>query len=68
VEFDVVGNDRIALQALADATGGAMVLPTQHRAVDFKWPRREWRLLPWLATAGAASIAVSLIVWKRAGV
>ena len=63
-EFDTVGVDREALSRLADRTGGRVIEPTDHRPIEFRWPRRDVPLAPWLAAAGAAMFLAALSWWK----
>ncbi|HWP39942.1 MAG TPA: hypothetical protein VNL70_03370, partial [Tepidisphaeraceae bacterium] len=63
-EFDALGNDHQAMQHLAESTGGQVIPPSQTWPIDFRWPLRTLSLLPILCAAGAAMIAVALILWK----
>ncbi len=64
-EFDVVGNDRAALAALAERTGGAVVEPSAAGPLTFPGPpRRTWLASP-LLTLGAAAVAAGLVRWRR---
>jgi hypothetical protein len=63
-EFDVVGNDRVALAELARRTGGALVEPGVTRRLDIPWPRPTVSLVSVLATAGAALVAAGLVRWR----
>jgi hypothetical protein len=64
-EFNAVGTDHASLSALADATGGRVIPPTQTTPIAFDWPKKDVPLTPWLATAGAAILAASMVVWTR---
>ena len=64
-EFDVIGNDRPALAALADRTGGRVVEPTETAPLTFPGPPRRTPLGPPLAAAGAAAVAAGLVRWRR---
>ena len=37
-EFEAIGNDRRAMETLANRTGGAVILPTQNTPIDIAWP------------------------------
>jgi hypothetical protein len=63
-EFDAIGNNRDTMQALASATGGRVIEPTQTSPIDFAWPIRIISLMPWLALAGAALLGLGLARWK----
>ena len=64
-EFYPLGNDRTAMQKLAELTGGEVIEPTDDRPIDFRWPTRTLSLAPWLAALGALAIAGALVVWRR---
>ena len=64
-EFDRVGNDLPRLAALAERTGGRLVLASEHSPIDFRFPRRRVDLSSLVAGAAAVLVAVALIVWKR---
>jgi LPXTG-motif cell wall-anchored protein len=53
------------LSALADATGGRVIPPTQTTPIAFDWPKKDLPLTPWLAAAGAAILAGAMLAWKR---
>lgn len=63
-EFDAVGNDYDALQALAARTGGKVIDRSWKRAIEFAFPRRELPLTPWLAILGATFLALGLTRWR----
>jgi hypothetical protein len=64
-EFDAIGNDRAAMKRLAEATGGAVVEPSQTAPLDLRRPRRWRPLRAWLALLGAGLILGGLICWRR---
>jgi hypothetical protein len=66
-EFDAVGEDRAALEALAAHTGGQLIPPSQTTPIEFHFPLKAHPLDFWLAAAGAVLIGLGLIAWKRAG-
>jgi len=66
-EFDAIGNSHEKMQRLAEQTGGAVVEPSQRSPIPFALPRRATLLASELAIAGAASIALALVFWKRGG-
>jgi hypothetical protein len=63
-EFSRLGNDIPALEELARRSGGSMILPSQTTPIQFNWPRRDYRLTPWLAMAAAMSLGVGLVAWR----
>jgi hypothetical protein len=63
-EFARIGNDRAAMQRLAESTGGRVIEPTDVRPVEFRWPARELPLGPYLAITGGAALAAGLIRWR----
>jgi hypothetical protein len=63
-EFDAVGNDRAALEALARRTGGRMIEPGDTRRLELPFTRREAPLTSWLTLAGAALICAGLVRWR----
>jgi hypothetical protein len=63
-EFDAVGNDHAAMAKLAAISGGAVIEPGDHHAIDFHWPAREVEIGSWLSVAGAILVAVALGVWR----
>ena len=63
-EFDAIGNDRVAMRALATNTGGAVIEPNHTGPIDFAWPTRAISLVSPLAAAGAALLAIGLAIWK----
>jgi hypothetical protein len=66
LEFDAVGNDHAAMRELAERTGGAVISPTDHGPIDFRWPRRETPLTSWICAAALALIGAGLVVWRIA--
>jgi hypothetical protein len=64
-EFDGIGNDHDAMNRLAQLSGGAVIPPSQTTPIAFNWPRRMVSLTPLLSTAGAALIAMGLVLWKN---
>lgn len=64
-EFDGIGNNRDALRALAQRTGGAVIESSQATPIDFHWPTRTASLASPLSVIGAALIAAGLLLWKR---
>jgi hypothetical protein len=63
-EFAAIGEDRAALQALADSSGGKLIAPTQTTPIDFNWPPVPHPLTPWLSGAGAILLAAGLVAMK----
>jgi hypothetical protein len=63
-EFDAVGNDYEALQALAARTGGKVIDRSWTRAIEFEFPRRELALTRGLAIFGAIFLALGLARWR----
>lgn len=63
-EFDAVGNDRVALAALAKRTGGAVIEPGVTRRLDLPRPRRVVSGVSFLATVGAAFVLAGLVRWR----
>ena len=64
-EFEQIGNDRAAMDALARATGGAVIEPAQTAPIDFRWPTRRVPLAACLAAAGAVFVAAGLVHGER---
>lgn len=64
-EFAQIGEDRAALEGLAESTGGAVILPTQTTAIDFHWRGEAHPLTPWLAALGAMLLAAGLVLSRR---
>ncbi len=65
-EFDAVGNDHAALRELAEKSGGAVIWPSDHGPIDFRWPRIEIPLTAWICGLGLVLIGAGLVVWRRA--
>ena len=63
-EFDAIGNDHAAMQALADRTGGDVITPAVKRPIDFRWPRRSQPMSSWFSAIGALCAAAALIRWR----
>jgi hypothetical protein len=64
-EFDAVGNDRQAMDDVASATGGRVVLPGETGRIDLGLPQRQVELTAWLALCGVLAVLYGLITWKR---
>jgi hypothetical protein len=63
-EFDGIGNDRAALQSLAERTGGRVIDPQDRGRLSIR-ARGEGRPLgPLLAVVGAALIGLGLVTWR----
>jgi hypothetical protein len=65
-EFDAVGNDHAAMRELAEKSGGAVVWPTDHGVIDFRWPRTDISLTAWICGLGLVLIGAGLVVWRIA--
>ncbi|MGC4032519.1 MAG: vWA domain-containing protein [Tepidisphaeraceae bacterium] len=63
-EFDAVGNDRPALQAIADRTGGRVIDAGDNRPIQFAERYESFSLQP-LATVLAAGCAVAAALFLR---
>ena len=63
-EFDLIGNDHVALHELAQRTGGEVIDSRWKKRIEFKWPRREVALESWLAAVGALCLGVGLGWWR----
>jgi Ca-activated chloride channel homolog len=63
-EFDAIGVDREALRALAERTGGRVIVADEAKPIEFHWPPRGVPLSPWLASAGALLVALGLVWWR----
>ena len=63
-EAEAIGNNRPAMDALARATGGAVIEPSHTAPLDFRWPTRAISLTAYLAAAGAALIVAGLLRWR----
>ncbi|MGE5612583.1 MAG: hypothetical protein ACM359_25265, partial [Bacillota bacterium] len=63
-EFNAIGNNRVAMQELANRTGGAVIPPSQTRPIDFHWPRCEIPLTSYLAVMGFLFLAAGLLHWR----
>lgn len=64
-EFDAVGNDAGNMRELANRTGGGVIPPNQVSPIPFRFPTRRVPISPTLALAGAASLGLALILWRR---
>jgi hypothetical protein len=65
-EFDLIGNDRVNLKALADRTGGSVIEAGPAGPIDFHWPVRQTDLTSEFAIAGFAVISMGLVANRRA--
>jgi hypothetical protein len=65
-EFDGIGNERAAMQALAVRTGGRVISPGPVSPIDFHWPRSAVSLFTPFAVGGLIIIGVGLLLWRRA--
>jgi hypothetical protein len=65
-EFDAVGNDHAAMRELAERSGGAVVWPTDHGVIDFRWPTKEISLTAWICGLGLVLMGAGLVVWRMA--
>jgi hypothetical protein len=63
-EFDHIGNDYDAMRALATRTGGQVIDRSWTKPLEFKFPRRDLDLAPWLALAAALTLALGLARWR----
>jgi hypothetical protein len=63
-EFDGVGNDRAALAALAQRTGGRVIEPAERKSLHLPTPTGSTPLSPYFAAAGAALAALGLVAWR----
>jgi hypothetical protein len=63
-EFDDIGNDYDAMRALANRTGGHVVDRSLTEPIEFKFPRRDLDLAPWLTLAAAITLALGLARWR----
>jgi hypothetical protein len=64
-EFEHVGNDRLAMRALAARTGGAVVEPSQQSPLHLPAPEEGGvALSSWLAALGATLLAAALVWWR----
>jgi hypothetical protein len=64
-EFARIGENRAALEALATASGGRVIAPTETSPIDFDWPPRHIPITPWLAALGSLLIAAGLVLERR---
>jgi len=63
-EFSAVGEDRAALEQLAQSTGGRVIPPEEATAIQFGWAPQAHPLAPWLAAGGAACLAGGLVIGR----
>jgi hypothetical protein len=63
-EFEQIGNNRAAMTALAQSTGGALIEPSHTSPIDFRRPTRPVSLATPLAAIGAACIVAGLVRWR----
>ena len=63
-EFSRIGNDRRAMQDLADRTGGAVIEPSATGPLPPSAGRRTVSLTSAFATAAAACLGAALIRWR----
>jgi hypothetical protein len=63
-EFDGIGNDRQAMQRLAQQSGGAVIEPSQTTPIDIDWPRRRVSLTGVFVAVGILVMAGGLVVWR----
>lgn len=64
-EFDVIGNDRPALAALAKRSGGAVIEAGDNRPIQFPRLNRPLLLRPWLAGLSAIAGIGSVLALRR---
>jgi hypothetical protein len=64
-EFDAVGNDHDAMEALADQTGGRVIWPTDHNRINFRWPIIATNLAPWICAVAFLLVSIGLVAWRR---
>ena len=65
-EFEAIGNDRFAMQRLAERSGGRLIEPSDTSRIEFPKHTRPVSLTSELAFAGCALIALGLVHWRRA--
>ena len=63
-EFDRIGNDRRAMRALADSTGGSVVEPSVTSLIQLPRSQRSVPLPSPLAATAAACMAAALVRWR----
>jgi hypothetical protein len=66
-EFDGIGDDRAALQALASRTGGRVIEPGPASPIAFHWPTRTVPLFTPLVVVGLVAVGAGLFCWRRHG-
>ena len=60
--FAAVGEDRAALEALANQTGGTVIPPSQKTPIQFDWPKERYDLTSWFAAGAALFLAAGLLL------
>ncbi|MDP9172311.1 MAG: VWA domain-containing protein [Planctomycetota bacterium] len=65
-EFDVLGNDHEMMRHLAQQSGGALIWPSDHHAIQIPWPKREEPITSCFAGGGAMLLILGLLRWWRA--
>lgn len=61
-EFDAIGNDRRAMKALADRTGGEVIEPGRTRPIELRFPEQRRLLTAWLAALAVALLGAGLLI------
>jgi hypothetical protein len=64
LEFAAIGEDRGALQSLANTTGGRVIPPDQDTPIDFNWPLIPHPLTPWFSGAAAILLLAGLVATR----